>query len=48
MWIKEQVIQYVDEFFYIQIWRNVALHDLLTNGSTEVYGCCQNESLNSW
>ncbi len=30
-----------------QIWRNV-LHHLLTNGSSAVNGCCQNESSNSW
>ncbi len=34
--------------FLYQIWRNLALHDLLTNGSTAVNGCRQNESPNSW
>ncbi len=45
-----QAIQHVDEFIYLleQIWRNVALHHLLTNGSSAVNGCRQNESLNSW
>ncbi len=31
-----------------QIWINVALHHLLTNGSSAVDGCRQNESPNSW
>ncbi len=31
-----------------QIWINVALHHLLTNGSSAVNGCRQNESPNSW
>ncbi len=31
-----------------EIWRNVALHHLLTNGSSAVNGCRQNESPNSW
>ncbi len=31
-----------------QIWRNVAIHHLLTNGSSAVNGCRQNESPNSW
>ncbi len=31
-----------------QIWRNFALHHLLTNGSSAVNGCRQNESPNSW
>jgi len=30
-----------------QILRNLALHHLLTNGSTAVNGCRQNESTNS-
>ncbi len=30
-----------------QIWRNVAFHHLLTNGSSAVNGCRQNESPNS-
>ncbi len=40
----------VDDFFSLseQIWRNVALHHLLTNGSSSVNGCRQNESPNSW
>ncbi len=29
-----------------QIWRNVALYHLLTNGSSVVNGCRQNESIN--
>ncbi len=45
-----QAIQDVDEFVLSpeQIWRNVALHHLLTNGSSAVNGCRQNESPNSW
>ncbi len=27
-----------------QIWRNVALHHFLTNGYSDVNGCCQNSS----
>ncbi len=44
-----QVIQDEDEFVSSseQIWRNLALHRLLTNGSFEVNGCRQNESPNS-
>ncbi len=36
----------IDEFVYSweQIWRNLALHHLLTNGSSAVNGCRQNES----
>ncbi len=34
--------------FLHQIWRNVALNHLLTNGSSAVNGCRQNESPNSW
>ncbi len=30
-----------------QIWRNLAFHHLLTNGSSAVNGCRQNESPNS-
>ncbi len=30
-----------------KIWRNVALHHLLSNGSSAVNGCRQNESPNS-
>ncbi len=39
----------VDEFVSSskQIWRNVALHHLLTNGSSAVNGCRQNERPNS-
>ncbi len=39
----------MDEFVYSseQIWINLALHNLLTNGSSAVNGC-QNESPNSW
>ncbi len=47
---RPQAIQDVDEFVSSseQIWRNVALHHLLTNGSSAVNGCRQNESPNSW
>ncbi len=40
-----QAIQDVDEFVSSseQIWRNLALHHLLTNGSSAVNGCHQNE-----
>ncbi len=31
-----------------QIWRNLALHHLLTDESSAVNGCRQNESPNSW
>ncbi len=42
-----QAIQDVDEFVSSseEIWRNIAVHHLLTN---EVNGCRQNESPNSW
>ncbi len=42
--------QDVDEFVFSSkiIWENVALHHLLTNGSSTVNGCRQNESPNSW
>ncbi len=45
-----QAIQDVDEFVSSseQIWRNLALHHLLSNGSSAVNGCRQNESRNSW
>ncbi len=44
-----QAIQEADEFvFSSEIWRNVALHHLFTNGLFAVNGCHQNESLNSW
>ncbi len=45
-----QPIQDVDEFVSSldQIWRNVALHHLLTDASSAVNGCRQNESQNSW
>ncbi len=48
--IYPQAIQDVDEFVSSlkQIWRNVALQQLLTNGSSAVNGCRQNESPNSW
>ncbi len=38
--------QDVDEFVSLleQIWRNLALHHLLTSGSSAVNGCRQNES----
>ncbi len=44
------VIQDIDEFVSSseQIWRNVAFYHLLTNGSSAVNGCRQNESPNSW
>ncbi len=47
---RTQVIQDVDEFVSSseQIWRNVALHHLLTDGPSAVNGCRQNESPNSW
>ncbi len=43
-----QVIQDVDEFVSSseQIWRNEAWHHLLSNGSSAVNGCRQNESPN--
>ncbi len=34
--------------FLHQVWRNVALHHLLSNGCSAVNGCRQNESPNSW
>ncbi len=45
-----QGIQDVDEFVSSseEIWRNVAVHHLLSNGSCAVNGCRQNESPNSW
>ncbi len=45
-----QTIQDVNEFVASleQIWSNVALNNLLTNGSSAVNGCRQNESPNSW
>ncbi len=41
-----QAMQDVDDFVSSseQIWRNVALHHLLTIGSSAVNGCRQNES----
>ncbi len=46
---QPQTIQDVDEFVSSleQIWRNLAFHHLLTNGSSTVNGCRQNESPNS-
>ncbi len=43
-----QAIQDVDEVVSSlqQVWRNLALNHLLTNGSSAVNGCCQNESPN--
>ncbi len=43
--ISPQAIQNVDEFVSSseQIWRNLVLHHLLTNGSSAVNGCRQNE-----
>ncbi len=48
MKIYTQVIQDVDEFVSSseQIWINLAFHHLLTNGSSAVNGCRQNESKN--
>ncbi len=48
--IHPQAIQDVDEFVYSpdQNWINAALYNLLTNGSSAVNGCRQNESPNSW
>ncbi len=48
--VHPQAIQDVDEFVSSseQIWRNLALHHLLTNGSIAVNGCRQNESPNIW
>ncbi len=45
-----QAIQDIDQFVSSseQIWKNLALHHLLTNGSSGVNGCRQNESPNSW
>ncbi len=45
-----QSIQEVVEFVSSsnQIYRNVALYHLLTNGSSSVNGCRQNESPNNW
>ncbi len=44
-----QAIQDVDEFVCSseQIWRNTALHHMLTNGSSAVNGFRQNESNNN-
>ncbi len=42
-----QAIQDVDEFV-LDIWKSLELHHLLTNGSSAVNGCRQNESPNSW
>ncbi len=40
----------VDEFVASleKIWRNVALQHLLTNESSVVNGCRQNEGSNNW
>ncbi len=48
--LAEKAIQDADEFVYSseQIWRNVAIHHLLSNGSSAVNGCRQNKSPNSW
>ncbi len=48
--MKNQAIQGLDELVSSseQIWRNSALHHLLTNGSPVANGCRQNESANSW
>ncbi len=45
--IHPQAILDADQFVSLsidQIWRNVALHHLLTSGSSAVNGCRQNES----
>ncbi len=41
-----KAIQDVDEVVYSlqQFWRNLALNHLLTNGSSAINGCRQNES----
>ncbi len=46
IFVETLLIRDVDEFvcWSEQIWRNVALHHLLTNGSTAVNGCRHNES----
>ncbi len=43
----KNAVQDLDEFVSLseQIWRNLALHQLLTN---VVNGCRQNESQNCW
>ncbi len=45
-----QTIQDVDEFVSssAQIWRDVMLHHLLTNGSSAANGCHQYESPDNW
>ncbi len=44
-----QAIQDVDEFVSSSDLKNfVAFHHLLSNGSSAVNGCRQNESPNSW
>ncbi len=45
-----QAILDVDDFVSSleQVWRNAALHHLLTSGCSAVNGCRQNESPNSW
>ncbi len=50
MYTHPQAKQDVDEFDCSseQIWRNLALHHLLINGSSAVNGCRHNESPNSW
>ncbi len=47
---QSQANQDVDEFLSSseQIGRNLALHHLLTSGSSAVNGCRQIESPNSW
>ncbi len=46
---RPQAIPDVDEFVSSseKFWRNLALHHLLTNGSSAVNGCRQNKSLDS-
>ncbi len=46
---RPRAIQDLDEFISSskQILRNLALHHLLTNGSSAVNGCRQNKSSNS-
>ncbi len=50
MWAMYLAIQDIDEFASSseQIWWNLALHHLLTNGSSALNGCRQNEGPNSW
>ncbi len=44
------IIQDADEFVSSseQVWKKIALHHLLINGSSAMNGCRQIESPNSW